>query len=264
MKIEKTLKDLQSRLDYLDRVISYVDDKLNEMPEGNLKIKRQGNAVSYYCAKPAENDHNGYPLNDRNLIRSLAQKSYLRKIRRSAEQESNKIRRFLSGYPETFMENVYSGLSDDRKRLASPVALADQEYMQKWLEEPFVPKGFEDGDPVFVTLNDERVRSKSEQIIADRLKYYGIPYKYECPLQVGKILMHPDFTILRMSDRRQLYWEHCGAMDKKEYSDYAVDRFNKYSRAGIIPGKDLFATFETQMHPLVTQVADQFINAHFK
>ena len=26
------MKDLQSRLDYLDRVISYVDDKLNEMP----------------------------------------------------------------------------------------------------------------------------------------------------------------------------------------------------------------------------------------
>lgn len=49
---------------------------------------------------------------------------------------------------------------------------------------------------------DERVRSKSEVIIADILNQEGIPYRYECPLQLkgwGKV--YPDFTVLSERER---------------------------------------------------------------
>jgi len=52
-------------------------------------------------------------------------------------------------------------------------------------------------------------------------------------------------------------------MDKEDYADSTVLRFNKYSKEGIILGKNLFATFETGRYPLDTEAADRLINAHF-
>lgn len=88
--------------------------------------------------------------------------------------------------------------------------------------------------------------------------------KYECPIVVDGEVFHPDFTVLRVRDRKVFYWEHCGLMDKEDYANYAVSKFNKYAKEGIILGKNLFATFETGRCPMDTGAIDSLINAHFK
>ena len=264
MIINSTLKDLRCRLDYVARVIDYVNKKLVDMPAGSLKIKRQGNSVSYYCAISTKGIKNVITIKDAQLISALAQKSYLLKIKRSAEREYSLIRNLLDYYPDTIVEDIYDGLREDRKKLITPVAISDEEYARQWQEKSYKRKPFEEGDPNFLTLKGERVRSKSEQIIADRLNYNGIPYRYECPIRVGNRTFHPDFTVLRKRDRREFYWEHCGAMDRQNYSDYAVNRFNIYADNDILLGRDLFATFETGNCPLDTATVDKLINAHFK
>jgi predicted nuclease of restriction endonuclease-like RecB superfamily len=113
-------------------------------------------------------------------------------------------------------------------------------------------------------MRGERVRSKSEVIIADRLLISGIPYKYECPLKVGKRVIHPDFTILRLSDRRVVYYEHCGKLDDPEYAEDLVNRVNDYNHAGIIQGERLFMTFETSKTPLDVRVLDKMIKENFR
>ena len=116
----------------------------------------------------------------------------------------------------------------------------------------------------FYTLNGEHVRSKSEVIIADRLYAKGIPYKYECPLQIGNRIIHPDFTILRLSDRKIIYHEHCGMMDDPNYAKDMVNRINLYSTADIYLGDRLFFTLETSETPLDIRHLDELIEKHFR
>ena len=69
----------------------------------------------------------------------------------------------------------------------------------------------------------ERVRSKSEVIIADTLARHGVPYRYEYPLKLKSgrdgafRTIHPDFLCLNVRTRAEFYWEHFGLMDDPDY-----------------------------------------------
>ena len=73
------------------------------------------------------------------------------------------------------------------------------------------------------------MRSKSELNIADTLYKMEIPYKYKCPfvLMNGRTV-HPDFTILDIVNRREIYWEHRGMMDDRMYLKQSVQRIKEY------------------------------------
>jgi DNA helicase-4 len=73
----------------------------------------------------------------------------------------------------------------------------------------------------FTTLNGDKVRSKSEQYIADWLYRHSIPYQYEPPLNVKDFEFHPDFFI----PDANLYIEH---VSKKSYPiKDKEEQFNK-------------------------------------
>ena len=126
---------------------------------------------------------------------------------------------------------------------------------------PYVKKPIVNG---FRTLKGDIVRSKSELIIADRLWLNGIPYKYECPIMINGQIIHPDFTILRRSDNKILYLEHCGMVDKPEYAESMVNRINDYNKEGITLGDRLFLSMETSATPLDVTAIDNLINTCFK
>ena len=125
-------------------------------------------------------------------------------------------------------------------------------------------KGFKEGTPYYETMNGERVRSKAEQIIADHLKQAGVPYKYEYPTMINGELIHPDFKILRLSDRKEIYLEHCGRVADPEYYDDMVRRINNYAMNGIIIGDNLYLLFETINAPLDVRVLDKLIEEQFR
>ena len=87
-------------------------------------------------------------------------------------------------------------------------------------------------------------------ISADALNISDIPYRYEYPLNVNGKTFHPDFTILRMYDRKIFYWEHLGLMDDPEYGESACGKIREYMSAGIFLGDNLIITMETSDLPL--------------
>ena len=112
--------------------------------------------------------------------------------------------------------------------------------------------------PEYLTARGERVRSKSEIIIADTLFRLKIPYRYEYPLNLKntkgeKLTLYPDFTCLNLRTRREFYWEHFGMMDNSEYSENVVQKLHLYEQNGIIPGKNLIITMETSTIPINTK-----------
>lgn len=77
---------------------------------------------------------------------------------------------------------------------------------------------------LFTTLNGTKVRSKSEQSIADWLYRHNIPFVYEPLVQLAEFPFHPDFHI----PAANLYIEH---VSNKSYAMEDKDR--QYSKAGI-------------------------------
>ena len=68
---------------------------------------------------------------------------------------------------------------------------------------------------IYQTLSGDRVRSKSEVIIANILFDRKITFTYEEPLVVDGQSYSPDFTIRWKG--RTYYWEHLGLLDQEEY-----------------------------------------------
>lgn len=260
------LRDLiTGRYEVLKKISKRTEEKLKNYPNGRIYIKHQNNSARFYLSgEDYGSEEILLGVEDAELIENLLQKSYLEKVMKAIKSEMTALRRMKKLYPELIAEEVYEQLSEDRKRIVKPIVPTNEQFAKRWQEKPYEHAQISDDIPVYLTLKGERVRSKSEVIIADRLYAKGIPYKYECPLKVGKKTIHPDFTILRLSDREVVYYEHCGRMDDPQYAEDMVKRVNDYSNAGIIVGEKLFLTFETSKTPMDVRVLDRMIDANFR
>lgn len=108
------------------------------------------------------------------------------------------------------------------------------------------------------------MRSKSEVIIADTLFRHNIPYRYEFPITLKRsnsddirrdfgssITLYPDFLCLNTRTRTEFYWEHFGLMDDPAYSNNAAGKLRLYTENGILAGRNLIITMETQTEPFL-------------
>ena len=126
------------------------------------------------------------------------------------------------------------------------------------------------------TENGEKVRSKSEVIIANSLKAAGVPYRYEFPLLMDKNAetpdfpdydfcnLHPDFYCLNLRTRQEFAWEHFGMMDDPDYAKRAAEKIQLYQENGFFPGKNLIITMETSKKPLSSKVLKGIIKEFLK
>ncbi len=83
---------------------------------------------------------------------------------------------------------------------------------------------------IYSTLKGDRVRSKSEVIIANLLAQKGISYEYEKKLgyENGKWI-EPDFTITLPSGK-ELYWEHLGMLGVESYDKRWLEKQDIYDK----------------------------------
>jgi superfamily I DNA/RNA helicase len=110
----------------------------------------------------------------------------------------------------------------------------DTEYLlnfKRYILDHFVDKIYikkntyatQDGK-IFTSFNGTKVRSKSEQFIADWLYRHNIPFEYEPLLQVAEFPFHPDFHV----PAANLYIEHVSNLS------YAMDDKDvQYAKGGI-------------------------------
>ena len=205
------------------------------------------------------------PFEDNELVKVLAQKEYERKVLRSIEQEVKAIEKYLSSIPQNTAEEIYNSLHIERQKLIRPVRETDEQFVRRWEAFAFRGKEIEESVPVLLTEKGEQVRSKSEMIIADLLYSEGIPYRYECPLYLegyGKV--YPDFTVLNIRKRKEMYWEHLGMMDDANYIEKALRKIGNYEKNGIVLGDSLILTWETKSIPISRGIIRTQIERHLK
>lgn len=264
MPVKKFLNDMDERLRVISGLIVKLEKKVMTYPEGRVRIQYCGKRKYYFHVEDGS-DNNGKPIDkkDTKLINGLIQKNYLEKVILSARKEEAALKKAIESYPKTVAEDVYMSQSEERREHINPIVLPDDEYVKRWIEEKFEPEPFKEGVPYFATKRGERVRSKSEQLIADRLFEAGIPYKYECPLTIGKDTYYPDFTILRVRDRKVIYYEHLGKLDDEGYVTRNLNKMNNYALNGYLIGDNVVTTLESSKVPLDIRVVDKLIKDVF-
>lgn len=181
----------------------------------------------------------------------LAQRDYDFNYLKIAKEEIKAIEKYLSYDYQAKLEACYSDSHEARKVLINPFEITDEDFVKSWINIPYIPKGFNDNDSTdYYTEKSERVRSKSEVIIANTLNLLNIPYKYECPLQLDQTTIYPDFTILNVNKRKVIYLEHFGLMGDPDYVSNMMLKISTYERNGIFVGDTLICTFESSRKPL--------------
>ena len=235
------------------------------MPSGLLRISVNAGIPRYYIKKD-KSDHKGKYVRKADLPRAaaIAQRDYDLALREAALKEQASIKELLSIRESDLPEDVFGKLILPRQELAVPHFISDEEYAAQWLAEPYTPKGFKEGDAEYHSTDGTRVRSKSEAILGDIFDSYPVPKKFECPVKLhnGKII-HPDYTLLNVRERKEYIWEHFGRADDPSYMEYNTGRLNDLIKSGFYPGINLILTFETKAKPLdvniVRALIEQFL-----
>lgn len=234
---------------------------MENAPKGSAQIRRHNKGLQFFHRKENGVKNGVYiPVSDRGRAIALVQKRYLQKLCISSKKQLQIIQNFLNSYIPDALEAVYLEEGELRRALIRPVELPDELYAAQWQAVEYTGKSFPENAQEHYTLNKERVRSKSEVLIADTLSREKIPYRYEYPLKIGSQTIYPNFTILRLQDRKELFWEHLGLMDDPEYRELAFRKIRNYEAAGIFPGDRLILTAETGRMPFNTRVAEMMIN----
>lgn len=219
----------------LKNIIVRTKESLKDAPEGHLRISQSGKKVQYYY-RSQETDgpyKTGKYIRKENqqLAYRLAQRDYEKKLLKVAENRLASVQKLLKDYEADELQKVYEQMNPYRKDIVIPKVITDKMFVEQWKKVEFQGKSFAQGSAEIYTEKGERVRSKSEKIIADMLYRHRIPYRYEYPITLQGIgMVYPDFTILDVKRRQEVYWEHLGMMDNPEYCERALYKLNCYTK----------------------------------
>lgn len=230
-------------------------------PQYRVRIASGKNQV--YVKVSGSNSREKYISKDNiGKAEQIATYDYLKETLKRINLELNQIDRVLKAFVKSSPEEYYNTLTPARQNLIKPIIPTDAQFIENWCSQPYVPKSFDENDETdFRTVKDERVRSKSEILIANALERKGVPYKYECPIIFNELgVIHPDFTALNVKKRKFIYWEHLGKMDDPDYARKNAFRINVYQKHGLFLGDSLIITMETSTLPLDVKLVDELIN----
>ncbi len=251
----------------LEFIKQKIEKSLANAPKGKIRVSSTGDyTMFFHCTdESSKSRKRGVYITkeNRDIIKPLAQEEYDQKMKRVVEKRLNQIQKLNASYYDEELEDIYNGLHPKKQEFVSPYEPSWQQRVIDWKSQPYTGKEFKAGTPEIYTKKGERVRSKSEKLIADTLFDMGIEYKYECPIHLkGYGQVYPDFTILSRKTGKEMYWEHDGRMDDPQYSEKAVKKINTYISNGILPGERLILTFETANIVLNDRIIKKMIDTY--
>lgn len=235
--------------------------------EGTIYCMKQRGEPRFYLRESEGGALRYLSAGNEEKINSLCSKAYGTKLLKAAEKEERQLSACIetlqsaidnNGYDSADIDEVYSHLKEGIRGKVKSSRFTDDGFARRWQEEKYQNRWMK-SEYSFETPRGEKVRSKSEWMIACILADSGIPYRYEeiVPLHAEfGVFLHPDFTVLNKRTRKVYYWEHFGRMDDPKYIEESyMPKINDYYNFEFLPGEKLLMTFESRQHPLdITQV----------
>lgn len=179
--------ELLKEKEKLEKELIKAKQRVKDAPEGRIYINKKDSYVEYYFKKAAKKDKhdeeegkhingpnpkNGKYIRKENLYiaKQIAQRDYDLSLIKNTEERIRAIDVFLKKYKKTNISEIYDKINEYRRILLEEAILSDEEYVRMWESVEYTGKSFADGTKEIYTNKGERVRSKSEKIIADRLE----------------------------------------------------------------------------------------------
>lgn len=237
--------------------------------EGHLEISKSHDTYQFYCKqkdnkeKEQKSQKRYLGRNESEVVRQLAQQSYNQNASVLISKRIKQLKKLLAGFNSDELDLLYDTLHPLRKKLVQPLLPTNQQKLESWKSQSFQSKPIRNVQEALYTNKNERVRSKSEKILADLFSAKGVDYQYERPLILPDGLrIYPDFTFYHPEKQVEIYWEHFGMMDVPEYANNAIRRIACYESAQIYLGERLLVTFETSQCTLNLRSAEALIQRH--
>ena len=272
LEILKVLKKKGRELSILESKIVKADAF---KAEGILVARNQRGSTRLY-QRNGDSKEKYLGADDSRTISLLATKAYGQKLLRAAELEKQQIEKCI-GILESKtdgkvdpadIDQVYGRLPGFIKENTNPSVFTDDGFALRWQEEEYNNRWMSRKDHAYDTPRGEKVRSKSEWIIASMLYEAGVPYRYEETVALNEdfqVFLYPDFTVLNKRTRKVYYWEHFGRMDDPEYiTNSFMPKMNEYYNFEFLPGDKLLMTFESKGHPLDTTEVKRIIDGFLR
>lgn len=259
--------EAQKRLNELYKIRTMLEKESTTRLEGNLHIVCSEKRIQYYIRTDPKDKSGKYlRKSETTKIKQYLQKKYNERVFMIISKEIKGIEKllYLNGSAVEEIREIYSDNHREINMNIDPIDISDDDYKNEWISREYNCKKIPDGAPIYTSDKGDRVRSKSELNIANMLFKKNIPYKYECPLVLSSgMTIYPDFTVLNICDRKEIYWEHRGMMGDEKYANHSVYRLKQYSKENIFLGDNLIITEETLENPLGTDEIERIINHYF-
>ncbi|SEQ07255.1 hypothetical protein SAMN02910289_01189 [Lachnospiraceae bacterium RM5] len=235
--IEDSIKKVSHELEML---------RSDETQSLRLRAIKHGNHYQYFQREKGS-ETNGKYIRKEEITRAiaLAQIEYDERLLSSLQESKEVLEKCKSTGIASSFDSVLAGMTKGKRKLVKPHFISDEEYIKTWKAQKYEGLPFKENSPEYYTKRGLRVRSKSEILIADMLDEMSIPFFYEKPLQLKRRIVHPDFTLLDIKERKEVYWEHFGMMDDREYRDEVLLKIREYEASGLYQFDSVIWTFES-------------------
>lgn len=246
----------------LKEQINAIQHQIKELPDGNLICTRDGKYHKWYQSDGHTQTY--IPKKNRQLAEQLAAKKYLSLLSEDLLHEKKALDFYLRHHSST--PNQADSLlanNPEYQELLMPLFTPLSQELLNWQNAPYITNPNYSAQLSIKTCSKNLVRSKSEALIDMALFTKGIPFRYECALQLNNITLYPDFTIRHPQTGKTYYWEHFGLMDKPAYCEKVSSKLQLYISNGIIPSIDLITTYETKENPLSPETVERIIEFYF-
>lgn len=244
MTLHEFAELIKTRISDLEKFKQQCKIMLSKAPLGSLYVKTDRGNPRYY---QIINKHKNYlSSNKKDLIKALENKNYYMKLEKVTTIQAEVLQNVLQQIKDVAdPEQVFVEIDKRKTHLIKEVAFQSKYILKDSAKEQFEMPIADNAN--YVTKAGERVRSKSELIIANMLYDENISYGYEISCVAN---FRPDFTVVNPVIGKVFYWEHFGMMDNPEYLSNCINKLQRYSCAGFVPGKNLIVTFESTNMPL--------------
>ena len=213
-----------------------LQEELKTLPKGKLYLRERGASISFM--KKINGKQIGISGNPEEVI-GLARRRYIEEWLLSFDAYDSNDNDALSEIIEKLKNTV-----DDYESAGINIEnVLWNEEQQTWNANRSSEKPTRRSDLKFPSKGGIKVRSKSEQMIADLLEELHIPYRYEPLLLINGTAYYPDFAIM-LPDNSIVILEHFGRMDDEGYIADMLNRIKAYNKVGILIGRNLFMSFE--------------------
>lgn len=234
---------------------------LKKMPKGELRCSKNGQNYKWFDYAGEKRKY--IYKKDREFAQQLALKKYYTYELEDATKEQKAISAYLSKSPNPRKSEKLLSDGTGYKELLQPFMTPINEELNRWVSEKYEKNMNHQENLKFKTSKGYYVRSKSESMIDKILTINRIPFRYECMLNLGGLIMYPDFTIRHPKNGEYFYWEHFGMMDNPSYASGAITKLHSYVSNNIYPTINLITTYETKDNPLDMETIEEIVNKYF-